>query len=139
MPRQRIRNEDRIRSTGCSSWRQRRRRQSGIPRGYGFRPKGGQHDALDALAVGITDKKVNFIFDADVRSFFDEVSQRWLIRFVEHRIGDPRIIRLIQKWFKAGVLEDGVVTVSEKGTGAGVGDFATARQRLPALCVRSVG
>src|ERR1700736_5624727 len=62
---------------------------------YGFRPKRGQHDALDALAVGITDKKVNFILDADVRSFFDEVSQSWLIRFVEHRIADPRIIRLI--------------------------------------------
>src|SRR6266853_753556 len=86
---------------------------------YGFRPKRGQHDALDALSVGITDKKVNFILDADVRSFFDEVSQRWRIRFVEHRIGDPRIIRLIQKWLKAGVLEDGVVTVSEKGTGQG--------------------
>jgi group II intron reverse transcriptase/maturase len=86
---------------------------------YGFRPKRGQHDALDALAVGITDKKVSFILDADVRSFFDEVSQRWLIRFVEHRVGDPRIIRLIQKWLKAGVLEDGVVTVSEKGTGQG--------------------
>src|SRR6202521_3656103 len=86
---------------------------------YGFRPKRGQHDALDALAVGITDKRVNFILDADVRSFFDEVSQSWLIRFVEHRIADPRIIRLIQKWLKAGVLEDGVVTVSEKGTGQG--------------------
>jgi len=86
---------------------------------YGFRPKRGQHDASDALAVGITDKKVNFILDADVRSFFDEVSQSWLIRFVEHRIADPRIIRLIQKWLKAGVLEDGVVTVSEKGTGQG--------------------
>jgi group II intron reverse transcriptase/maturase len=86
---------------------------------YGFRPKRGQHDALDALVVGITDKKVNFILDADVRSFFDEVSQHWLIRFVEHRVGDPRIIRLIQKWLKVGVLEDGVVTVSEKGTGQG--------------------
>ena len=86
---------------------------------YGFRPRRGQHDALDAVAVGITDKKVNFILDADVRSFFDEVSQSWLIRFVEHRIADPRIIRLIQKWLKAGVLEDGVVTVSEKGTGQG--------------------
>ena len=62
---------------------------------------------------------MNFILDADVRSFFDEVSQSWLIRFVEHRIADPRIIRLIQKWLKAGVLEDGVVTVSEKGTGQG--------------------
>src|ERR1700720_3289504 len=86
---------------------------------YGFRPKRGQHDALDALAVGITDKKVNFILDADVRSFFDEVSQSWLTRFVEHRIADPRIIRLIQKWLKAGVLEDGIVTISGKGTGQG--------------------
>jgi RNA-directed DNA polymerase len=86
---------------------------------YGFRPQRGQHDALDALVVGITRKRVNFILDADVRSFFDEVSQTWLVRFVEHRIGDPRIVRLIQKWLKAGVLEDGVVTVSDKGTGQG--------------------
>src|SRR4030088_2492075 len=86
---------------------------------YGFRPKRGQHNALDALVVGITSRRVNFIFDADVASFFDSVSKDWLVRFVEHRIGDPRIIRLIQKWLKAGVLEDGVVTVSEKGTGQG--------------------
>jgi group II intron reverse transcriptase/maturase len=86
---------------------------------YGFRPGRGQHNALDALCVGITSKKVNFILDADIRSFFDEVSQQWLVRFVEHRIGDPRIIRLIRKWLKAGVLEDGVVTVSDKGTGQG--------------------
>ena len=86
---------------------------------YGFRPGRGQHDALDALMVGITTKRVNFILDADIRSFFDEVSQSWLVRFVEHRIGDPSIIRLIKKWLKAGVLEDGVVTVSDKGTGQG--------------------
>ena len=86
---------------------------------YGFRPGRGQHDALDALMVGITTKRVNFILDADIRSFFDEVSQSWLVRFVEHRIGDPGIIRLIQKWLKAGVLEDGVVTVNDKGTGQG--------------------
>lgn len=86
---------------------------------YGFRPKRGQHDALDALCVGITSKRVNFILDADVRSFFDEVSQSWLVHFVEHRIGDPRIVRLIQKWLKAGVLEDGVVAVSDRGTGQG--------------------
>ena len=86
---------------------------------YGFRPKRGQHDALDALVVGITRKRVNYILDADVRSFFDEVSQSWLVRFVEHRVGDPRIVRLIQKWLKAGVLEDGVVTTSDKGTGQG--------------------
>jgi RNA-directed DNA polymerase len=86
---------------------------------YGFRPKRGQHDALDALVVGITSTKVNWILDADVRSFFDEVSQECLVRFLEHRIGDPRIIRQIQKWLRAGVLEDGVVTVSDKGTGQG--------------------
>ena len=86
---------------------------------YGFRPKRGQHDALDALAVGIGTKRVNFILDADVASFFDSVSKEKLVRFVEHRVGDPRIIRLIQKWLKAGVLEDGIVTVSESGTGQG--------------------
>jgi RNA-directed DNA polymerase len=86
---------------------------------YGFRPGRGSHDALDALVVGIDRTKVNWILDADIRSFFDTVSQEWLIRFVEHRIGDRRIIRLIQKWLKAGVLEDGVVSVSDKGTGQG--------------------
>ena len=86
---------------------------------YGFRPGRGQHDALDALCVGITRRKVNYILDADIRSFFDEVSQEWLIRFVEHRIGDTRILRLIRKWLKAGILEDGIVTVPEKGTGQG--------------------
>jgi RNA-directed DNA polymerase len=86
---------------------------------YGFRPGRGAHDALDALATGIGSRKVNFILDADIRAFFDTVSQEWLIRFVEHRIGDKRIIRLIQKWLKAGVLENGVVTVGDRGTGQG--------------------
>src|SRR6476659_1521427 len=86
---------------------------------YGFRPGRGTHDAMDALLVGIISRKVNWILDADIRSFFDTVSQEWLIKFVEHRVGDRRIIRLIQKWLKAGVLEDGVVTVSDKGTGQG--------------------
>src|ERR1700730_9922189 len=86
---------------------------------YGFRPGRGAHDALDALVVGINSRSVNFILDADIRSFFDEVSKDWLIRFVEHRIGDKRIIRLIQKWLKAGILEDGIVAVSDKGTGQG--------------------
>ena len=86
---------------------------------YGFRPKRSQHDALDALVVGISSTKVNWILEVDVRSFFDEVSQEWLIRFLEHRIADPRIIRLTKKWLRAGILEDGVVTVSDKGTGQG--------------------
>src|SRR5436305_2064154 len=78
---------------------------------YGFRPGRSTHDAMDALMVGITSTKVNWILDADIRSFFDTVSQEWLIKLVEHRVGDRRIIRLIQKWLKAGVLEDGIVTV----------------------------
>jgi group II intron reverse transcriptase/maturase len=86
---------------------------------YGFRPGRGTHDALDALVVGISDTKVSWILDADIRSFFDEVSQCCLIRFLQHRVGDPRIIRLTKKFLKAGILEDGVVTVSEKGTGQG--------------------
>ena len=86
---------------------------------YGFRPGRGQHDALDALCVGISGKKVNFILDADIRSFFTEVSQEWVVRFLEHRIGDKRILRLVQKWLRAGVLEDEVVTIEEKGTGQG--------------------
>src|SRR5215831_14431653 len=86
---------------------------------YGFRPKRNQHDALDALIVGITTTKVNWILEVDIRSFFDEVNRDWLGRFLEHRIADPRILHLIQKWLKAGVLEDGVVTDSEKGTGQG--------------------
>jgi len=86
---------------------------------YGFRPGRSQHDALDALIVGISSKKVNFILDADIRSFFMEVSQEWVVRFLEHRIGDRRIIRLVQKWLRAGILEDGVVTIEEKGTGQG--------------------
>src|SRR5436189_289072 len=86
---------------------------------YGFRPGRGTHDALDALCVGIDSRKVSFILDADIQSFFDTVNQEWLVRFVEHRIGDRRIIRLIRKWLKAGVMEDGVVAVSDKGTGQG--------------------
>jgi group II intron reverse transcriptase/maturase len=86
---------------------------------YGFRPGRGTHDALNALCVGIERKKVNWILDADIRSFFDEISQEWLIRFLEHRIGDRRIIHLIQKWLKAGILENGTVSASDRGTGQG--------------------
>ena len=86
---------------------------------YGFRPKRSQHDALDALAVGICKTSVNWILDADIRSFFDSISQTWLVRFLEHRIGDKRIIRLVRKWLKAGVLEDGEWSVSETGTPQG--------------------
>src|SRR5215813_7976434 len=86
---------------------------------YGFRPGRGTHDALDALAVAITRRKVNHILDADIRDFFGSVNHDWLIRFLEHRIGDKRIIRLIRKWLKAGILEDGIVSVADSGTGQG--------------------
>jgi group II intron reverse transcriptase/maturase len=86
---------------------------------YGFRPGRGQHDALDALAVGITERRVNWILDADIAGFFDAVSHDWLIRFVEHRIADRRVVRLIRKWLKAGVMEDGEVTPGTVGTPQG--------------------
>jgi RNA-directed DNA polymerase len=86
---------------------------------YGFRPGRSQHDALDALAYGIGARKIDWIIDADIRSFFDTISQDWLVRFVEHRIGDRRIIRLIQKWLKAGVLEEDQWIETTEGTPQG--------------------
>ncbi|WP_348628498.1 MULTISPECIES: reverse transcriptase domain-containing protein [unclassified Mesorhizobium] len=86
---------------------------------YGFRPERSQHDVLDALAVGIERARVNWVLDADIAGFFDAVSHDWLIRFVEHRIGDRRVIHLIRKWLKAGVMEDAVETPSEAGTPQG--------------------
>jgi group II intron reverse transcriptase/maturase len=83
---------------------------------YGFRPGRSPHQALDALCVGIMTRKVNWVLDADIRSFFDTLCQGWLVRFVEHRIADRRVVRLIQKWLRAGVLEDGQRIVSEIGT-----------------------
>ncbi|MER9671305.1 reverse transcriptase domain-containing protein, partial [Mesorhizobium sp. M0203] len=74
---------------------------------------------LDALCVAINTRRVNWIVDADIQNFFGSVSQDWLVRFLEHRIGDKRIIRLIRKWLKAGILEDGIVTVDDRGTGQG--------------------
>ena len=72
----------------------------------GFRPGRSQHDALDALAMGIHAARVNWILDADIRSFFDQIDQQWLMRFLEHRVGDERILRLVSKWLEAGVLEE---------------------------------
>jgi group II intron reverse transcriptase/maturase len=86
---------------------------------YGFRPGRSQHDALDALYVGITQKKVNWVLDLDVKSFFDKVGHDWMIQFVEHRVADERIVRLIQKWLKAGVMEDGRWFETKEGTPQG--------------------
>ncbi len=71
---------------------------------YGFRPGRGAHNALDALAAGIKRRKINWVVDCDIRAFFDNVSRSWLIRFLEHRIADKRVIRLIIKWLNAGVM-----------------------------------
>jgi RNA-directed DNA polymerase len=86
---------------------------------YGFRPKRSQHDALDALAFAIEKKKVNWILDSDLRAYFDTVSHEWLLRFLELRIGDRRIIRLIRRWLKGGVMEDGVTSATVVGTPQG--------------------
>ncbi len=86
---------------------------------YGFRPGRSHHQALDALATAIYRKKVNWILDADIRAFFDSVSWEWLVRFLEHQIADRRLLRLIGKWLKAGVLEDRRLLEVERGTPQG--------------------
>ena len=86
---------------------------------YGFRPGRSPHDALDALAVGIEKKKVNWILDADIRGFYDAIDHEWLGKFVEHRIADKRVLRIIQKWLNAGVIEDGSWSASEEGAPQG--------------------
>ncbi len=83
---------------------------------YGFRPGRSQHKALDALYAGLLTKKVNWVLDADICGFFDAIDRKWLVKFIEHRIGDRRVVRLIQKWLNAGVLEDGKRIRSDKGT-----------------------
>lgn len=86
---------------------------------HGFRPGRSPHDALDALSVGIVRKKVNYVLDADIRDFFSQLDQGWLERFLEHRIADRRVLRLIQKWLRAGVIEDGEWSESLEGTAQG--------------------
>ena len=86
---------------------------------YGFRPGRSQHDALDALTTGIMWKNVNWVLDADIRGYFDAIDHEWLLKFVEHRIGDGRILRLIRKWLAAGVMEQGRWAPSEEGTPQG--------------------
>jgi group II intron reverse transcriptase/maturase len=86
---------------------------------YGFRPGKGQHNALDALYVGILTKKVNWVLDGDISAFFDGIDHEWLVKFIEHRIADQRVVRLIRKWLNAGVLEEGRWKSSEEGTPQG--------------------
>ncbi len=86
---------------------------------YGFRPRRGTHHALDALYVGITERKINWVLDADIRSFFDTIEHGWLMKFLEHRIADQRVLRLIRKWLRAGVMEEGIWSKTELGTPQG--------------------
>lgn len=86
---------------------------------YGFRPGRSQHQALDALTAGLTMKRVNWVLDADISDFFGSISHEWLVKFIEHRIADKRVVRLIQKWLNAGVLEGGKVTYKEQGAPQG--------------------
>jgi group II intron reverse transcriptase/maturase len=86
---------------------------------YGFRPGRSPHDALDALTVGIERRRVNWVLDADIRDFFTSLDHDWLTKFVEHRIADKRVLRLIQKWIKAGVIEEGQWSESEVGAPQG--------------------
>jgi retron-type reverse transcriptase len=86
---------------------------------YGFREGRGQHDALDALATAIIRRTVNWVLDADIRGFFDAIDHGWLMKFIEHRIADRRVLRLIQKWLSAGVMEEGRWQASEKGSPQG--------------------
>src|SRR5881628_507505 len=85
---------------------------------YGFRPGRSQHQALDALYTGLMTRKVNWVLDLDIKSFFDGLSHEWLVKFVEHRVADRRVVGLIQKWLRAGVLEDGKRIRTEEGTPA---------------------
>jgi len=86
---------------------------------YGFRPGRSPHHALDALAAGVLRKKVNWVLDADIRGFYDAIDHGWMLKFLEHRIADQRVLRLIRKWLKAGVIENGVRSDTEEGTAQG--------------------
>jgi RNA-directed DNA polymerase len=104
---------------------------------YGFRPERNQHDALDALTVGIERKRVSWVLDADIRGFFDNLNHEWLMRFVQHRVADPRMLRLIQKWLKAGVSEEG--TWSETKVGTPQGAVITPLTQKVILVARRLG
>jgi retron-type reverse transcriptase len=86
---------------------------------YGFRPGRSQHQALDALWVALMERRVNWVLDADIRSFFDTINHEWMLKFLEHRIADRRILRLVAKWLRAGVSEDGEWSETKIGTPQG--------------------
>src|SRR5207244_7418825 len=103
---------------------------------YGFRPGRHPHRALDALYVGLMMRQVNWVLDLDIRSYFDGISHEWLVKFVEHRIADRRVVRLIQKWLRAGVLEDGKRIRTEEGTPQG-GSVTPRTQKITSVLTAS--
>jgi len=105
---------------------------------YGFRPGRSPHQALDALTVGIQRKRVNWVLDADIRGFFDNLSHAWTMKFIEHRVADRRYFALIRKWLKAGSIGRRPVVGDEVGYTAGSSGFTADRQRVPALPLRSM-
>ena len=106
---------------------------------YGFRSGRSPHQALDALTVGIQRKRVNWVLDADIRGFFDNMSHEWTMKFIEHRVADRRLLRLIQKWLKAGVSEDGHWSETKVGTPQGAVVSPLLANVYLALCIRPVG
>ena len=105
---------------------------------YGFRPGRSQHNALDAVWVAIVQRKVNWVLDADISSFFDSISHEWMEKFVEHRVGDQRILRLIQKWLKARVSEDEQWSSTVVGIPQGA-TISPLLANVPTLCAGSMG
>ena len=106
---------------------------------YGFRPGRSPHQALDALATGILRRKVSWVLDTDIRGFCDAIDHGWLLRFLEHRIADKRALRLIRKWLKAGVIENGEWSETPVGTAQGASVSPLVRKRLPPLRLRPLG
>lgn len=100
---------------------------------YGFRPGRSQHQALDALAVAIEGRRVSWVLDADIRGYFDSIDRTWMVRFLEHRIADSRLLRLIQKWMSAGVVENGKWSETEQGTPQGASVTAPTQSQTSSL------
>ncbi|HUQ63777.1 MAG TPA: reverse transcriptase domain-containing protein [Acidimicrobiales bacterium] len=108
---------------------------------YGFRPGRGQHDALDALSVALQTKKVNYILDADIRGYFDTIDHAMLLQLVQDRVSDPRVLRLIERWLEAGVVDEGRWQASETGTpqGATISPLLGKPPSPPILKTRAPG
>jgi len=102
---------------------------------YGYRPNRSQHDVLDAVWMSLMGKRINWVLDIDIKGFFDSLDHHWLNAFLTHPIADKRVLRLINKWLKAGISEDGKITPATVGTPQGVGDLTALGEHLFALCV----